>query len=138
SNEALPGAQREVNSIAQNFKGTFYSGSQATEHNFKKEASQFSMIHLATHGISDRATAARSHLLFTHSVEDSIEDNILFAYEISNLHLPADLVVLSGCETGYGSVTKGEGVMSSGRNFIYAGSKSVLLTLWKISDETSA
>ena len=136
--QALPGTQKEIDGIARYFDGKAYRGAQATELNFKKEAGTYAIIHLATHGRADNEMPGRSHLLFTRQGSDTTEDNTLYAYEIANLSLQADLVVLSGCETGYGIITRGEGIMSLGRSFIHAGSKSVLTSLWKIDDDASA
>jgi LPXTG-motif cell wall-anchored protein len=68
--------------------------------------------------------------------EDSsqTEDNFLRAYEIAQLDLNADLVVLSACETGYGKFQQGEGVMSLAHSFAYAGASSVLMSLWQVND----
>ena len=68
----------------------------------------------------------------------SVEDGFLSAYEIVNLKLNAELVTLSACETALGKEVKGEGLMSLVRAFMYAGSQSVLATLWKVDDESSA
>lgn len=136
--QALPGTQKEIDLIARHFEGKLYRGAQATEVNFKKEAGAYPIIHLATHGRADNEMPGRSHLLFTDQTADSTEDNTLYAYEIANLSLQADLVVLSGCETGYGSIARGEGIMSLGRSFIHAGSRSVLTSLWKVDDDASA
>jgi CHAT domain-containing protein len=66
------------------------------------------------------------------------EDGVLSAYEIFNLKLKADLVVLSACETGLGKEVKGEGLMSLTRAFMYAGTPSVVVSLWNVNDESAA
>ena len=63
---------------------------------------------------------------------------MLSAYEIFNLKLRADLVVLSACETGLGKEVKGEGLMSLTRAFMYAGTPSVVVSLWNVNDESAA
>lgn len=133
----LPGTLQEIKDIASFFDGKFYIGSEANETNFKKEAGPYALIHLATHGVSDNEFPLRSNLKFSKENTGHSEDGILYAYEISNLTLQADLVVLSACESGYGKLTKGEGIMSLGRNFIHAGSRSVIISLWKIEDKAS-
>ncbi len=67
----------------------------------------------------------------------TIEDGWLSAYEIFNLKLKANLVVLSACETGLGKEVKGEGLMSLTRAFMYAGAPSVVVSLWKVNDAAS-
>ena len=62
---------------------------------------------------------------------------MLNTYELANLHLNADLVVLSACNTGFGEINKGEGIIGLSRGFFQAGCKSLLATLWAVSDNTS-
>ena len=66
------------------------------------------------------------------------QDGFLWAHEVYNLRLPAELVVLSGCRTGLGKEIKGEGLVGLTRGFMYAGSARVLVSLWDVSDEASA
>ncbi|HEY2933255.1 MAG TPA: tetratricopeptide repeat protein [Acidobacteriota bacterium] len=66
------------------------------------------------------------------------EDGLLQAYEIFDLKLNADLVVLSACETGLGKEVKGEGLLGLTRAFLYAGAQSVMVSLWKVSDRSTA
>ena len=69
---------------------------------------------------------------------DSIENNFLQAYEISKMKLKADLVVLSACETGYGKFETGNGIASLARAFMYAGTSSLVVSLWQVSDFATA
>ena len=76
-----------------------------------------------------------SGLLFSETIPDtSSEDNFLHAYEIYNLDLNADLVILSACNTGAGAIQKGEGVMSLARAFAYAGCPNTVMALWQADD----
>ena len=59
-------------------------------------------------------------------------------HEVFNLDLPADLVVLSACETGLGKEIKGEGLVGLTRGFMYAGANKVLVSLWKVDDAATA
>jgi CHAT domain-containing protein len=66
------------------------------------------------------------------------DDRTLNTYEIYNLKLKSDMVVLSGCNTGSGKLQKGEGVMSLARGFFYAGCPSIIMTLWNVEDIASS
>jgi CHAT domain-containing protein len=70
--------------------------------------------------------------------KDTVEDGLLQVYEIFDLKLNADLVVLSACETGLGKEVKGEGLIGLTRAFLYAGTPSVVVSLWKVSDRSTA
>ncbi|GAA4277240.1 hypothetical protein GCM10022259_19640 [Aquimarina mytili] len=136
SNIDLPGTRKEINAIANIVDGKYYYGDQAIETNFKNNAARYNMIHLALHGEVDHKHPENSKLYFT-KIKDSIEDNILYGHELFALEIPAELTVLSACNTGSGKIAKGEGIMSLGNAFQYAGTKSLLLTSWEVYDETT-
>jgi CHAT domain-containing protein len=109
-------------------------GPDATETAFKKEPlGQFRIIHIAAHGIASAQFPDRAALVLG---EDSTkrDDGLLQAREIRNLHLNADLVTLSACDTGTGRLQGEEGIASLERAFFYAGARSVLASLWTTSD----
>jgi len=132
----LPGTREEIKAISDIIDGQYYFGSQAVERNFKKNANQYNILHLALHGDVDNDNPENSKLYFTKT-KDSLEDNLLYSHELFALNIPADLTVLSACNTGTGKIAKGEGIMSLGNAFQYAGSKSLLLSSWEISDQTT-
>lgn len=132
----LDGAKEEVTLLKKRYSGHFAIGESATEKTFKTFAEESQIIHLAMHGLVDNTVPMRSGLIFTEDSNPKT-DNILFAYEISSLDLDADLVVLSACSTGDGLYRNGEGVMSLGRSFMYAGASSLLTTLWQINDQAT-
>ncbi|MBQ4820659.1 CHAT domain-containing tetratricopeptide repeat protein [Aquimarina sp. MMG016] len=136
SKSDLPGAREEIKAISSIVEGTYFYGDTAIESNFKKNANRYTFLHLAVHGELDDKNPENSKLYFTQ-VQDSIQDNYLYNQEIYNLSIPAELAVLSACNTGAGKISKGEGVMSLGRAFQYAGTKSLVLTNWEVSDETT-
>jgi len=131
--QPLPGAKKEVDMMSQHLFGEFYNGLTANEETFKKNAHHYGIIHLAMHGVLDNKNPILSSLVFSED-SSATEDNFLRAYEIAQLDLNADLVVLSACETGYGKFTQGEGVMSLAHSFSYAGASSVLMSLWQVND----
>ncbi|WP_109434200.1 tetratricopeptide repeat protein [Aquimarina sp. AU119] len=132
----LPGTREEIKAISDIIDGQYYFGSQAIETNFKKNAGQYNILHLALHGDVDNERPENSKLYFTKS-KDTIEDNLLYSHELFALDIPAELTVLSACNTGTGKIAKGEGIMSLGSAFQYAGTKSLLLTRWEVSDQTT-
>jgi CHAT domain-containing protein len=69
---------------------------------------------------------------------DTVEDGLLQVYEIFNLKLDADLVVLSACRTGLGQEVKGEGLVGLTRAFMYAGAPSLVVSLWEVADQSTA
>jgi CHAT domain-containing protein len=132
----LEGAKNEVYFLEQTYKGQFWMEALATEANFKNSSENYAVVHLALHGLVNNRMPMKSGLVFTED-GDTIEDNLLFAYELSNLNLNTNLLVLSACSTGDGSYQKGEGVLSLGRGFMYAGASSILTTLWQINDQST-
>ncbi|WP_298319739.1 CHAT domain-containing protein [uncultured Aquimarina sp.] len=132
----LPGTREEIKAIANIVDGQYFYGSEATEENFKKHAGDYNILHLALHGDVDNERPENSRLYFTKS-KDTVEDNYLYSHELFALDIPAELTVLSACNTGTGKIAKGEGIMSLGNAFQYAGTKSLLLTNWEVSDETT-
>ncbi|MCK4287845.1 MAG: CHAT domain-containing protein, partial [Bacteroidales bacterium] len=107
----------------------------ATELNFKTFANNFDVLHFAMHTIIDDENPMHSKMVFTLD-NDSVEDGCLNTYEIYNLDLNARLAVLSACNTGFGKLSKGEGIMSLARGFLYSGVQSIIMTLWKIEDKS--
>ncbi|AFY33799.1 CHAT domain-containing tetratricopeptide repeat protein [Calothrix sp. PCC 7507] len=104
------------------------------------ELQQFQIVHFATHGILNSTHPELSGIvlsLFDHQGQP--QNGFLRLHDVFNLNLPAELVVLSACETGLGEEVKGEGLVGLTRGFMYAGSPRVLVSLWSVSDEgTSA
>ncbi len=114
-----------------------YFSDQATETAFKEEASNYRLIHLATHSFVNRADSELSGVAFFQAKGEA-EDGILYLPEIYPLELNADLVVLSSCESGKGDFAPGEGMLSLTRAFQVAGAKNVLSTLWNVYDRYAA
>jgi CHAT domain-containing protein/Tfp pilus assembly protein PilF len=133
----LPHIREELEAIQQVFKGSFFYEKEATKEMFREESGQYGIVHLATHSVMDEHTPSNSRIYFA-PVSGLADEHVLYAYEIANLSLDADLVVLSACETGSGKLARGEGVMSIGRSFLYAGSNSVLMNLWRSEDKANA
>jgi CHAT domain-containing protein/Tfp pilus assembly protein PilF len=126
----------EVELINSIFRGTVFAGNQATKFNFLSEAPNYKIIHLATHGKSNDKAEDFSYLAFSRQA-DSLNHDLVYTRDLYNLKLNADMVVLSACETGLGKLQKGEGVVSLARGFSYAGTKSIVTSLWSVNDRAT-
>lgn len=133
---SLVGSYNEVVRANELFGGETFLHQEATENNFKKSGSA-RILHLAMHAQIDDREPMRSKLIFSNEL-DSIEDGNLYASEIYNLNLYSNLTVLSSCNTGYGKLIKGEGVMNLSRAFQYAGSPAIVMSLWQATDASTS
>src|SRR5213078_3416711 len=101
--------------------------------------SQYRYVHFATHGLLDSERPGLSSLVLSMVDEKGQPQNgFLRANDIYNLRLPAELVVLSACQTGLGKEIKGEGLVGLTRGFMYAGAARVMASLWKVDDRATA
>jgi len=102
--------------------------------------STYRIVHFATHGVLDTAHPELSRIVLTQVDERGRPrgDGSLRAHEIYRLSLPADLVVLSACRTALGPQIRGEGLVGLTRGFLYAGARSVLVSLWEVDDRATA
>jgi len=133
---------KEIENIASFFKAEssdIYLRNKATEENLKQknDLDKFNYIHFATHGFINEDKPDLSSLVLT-SGKNSGEDGFLQAAEIFKLKLNPELVVLSACQTGLGKLVRGEGIVGLTRAFMYAGAPSVLVSLWSVSDMSTA
>lgn len=119
-------------------KTAVYLGKDADESTFKKVNIQnFGIIHLATHGFVNHGRANLAGVAFARN-PSSEEDGILYMDEIFSLHNRANLICLSACETGRGILQTGEGLIGLTRAFIYSGAQNLVVSLWKVEDESTA
>ena len=91
-------------------------------------------VHLACHGLVDPERPTLSSLALTRAGED---DGFLTCLEVLRMEIPADLAVLSACETARGKIVKGEGILGLTRAFMYAGSPRVICSLWRVPDQAT-
>jgi CHAT domain-containing protein/TPR repeat protein len=135
--DTLAGAAGEIASIYRRFHGREYLGEQATETNFKSVIQQPFILHMAMHSMADPDNSRYSFFMFDTKT-DTVEDGKLYNYEIGINRIKSPMVVLSACNTGTGTLSHGEGIMSLARGFFLAGALSVVKTFWDVNDETSA
>lgn len=103
------------------------------------ELKQYRYVHFATHGFLDSERPGLSALVLSMvDAEGKAKNGFLRANDIYNLKLPAELVVLSACQTGLGKEIKGEGLVGLTRGFMYAGAARVVVSLWNVNDKATA
>jgi len=139
--EPLPHTRLEVAAIAGAGGGgsAVFLGAEATEERVYVHTPGASRVHFACHGVLDEAKPLESALALAARTGGAAEDGFLEAWEIfDRVRLEADLVVLSACETALGRDAGGEGVVGLTRAFQYAGARSVVASLWRVSDASTA
>lgn len=103
------------------------------------ELHKYRYVHFATHGYIDSEKPALSAVVLSLVNErGEPQDGFLKSQEIYNLNLPAELVVLSACQTGLGKEIKGEGLVGLTRGFMYAGAARIVVSMWNVSDKGTA
>jgi CHAT domain-containing protein/predicted negative regulator of RcsB-dependent stress response len=108
---------------------------EASQGNFRRAAGLFSRIHFATHGKFQAESPLDSGL---YLARDADYDGLLKVSDLYSMQLNADLVTLSACETGLGKIDNGDDVVGLARGFLYAGTRSVVSSLWSVDDKATA
>ena len=129
----LSGAREEARALGD----VVLLGRQASEEGLWKALSgreRWRAVHLACHGLVDAARPLRSSLALTRT---SSSDGELRAMELLRTEIPADLAVLSACDTGLGKSYRGEGAFGLARSFLQAGVPRVVCSLWKVDDDAT-
>lgn len=134
----LPYANAEAASIQRIVAGdvkTLLGADASKKKVLQYPLTSFKTLHFATHAISHHSQPMLSGLVLSNL---SSNKNLLLAPEIGRLNLDAELIVLSGCETGIGQLIKGEGLQGLSRAFFEAGAKRVIASLWSVQDDATA
>ena len=141
--ERLPFTRREANEIISLIPST--RGTKVLDFNASRETvnsgllAQYRIVHFATHArANDEYPELSGLVLSLVNEKGQVQDGLLQLHEIYNLNLPADLVVLSACETGLGRKVRGEGLIGLTRGFFYAGAKRVVASAWQVNDESTS
>ncbi|MEL6841609.1 MAG: CHAT domain-containing protein, partial [Bacteroidota bacterium] len=137
--------QGEAQVVSELWGGKALLGEAASLQTFRAESGRYQILHLATHGKINEQAPGESFLAF-YGETDTFrfaqrsypQLTALYLEDIYALPCRADLVVLSACETGIGKLYEGEGIASLARAFVNVGARSVLNTLWSVSDEGSS
>ena len=139
----LPFSRREAETIvakvgnARSLKALDFTASRETVFNAKLD--QYRIIHFATHGLLNSQHPSLSGIVLSlYDEQGRPIDGFLRAHEIYNLKLNAELVVLSACRTALGREIRGEGLVGLTRGFMYAGTPSVVASLWDVRDQATS
>ena len=139
----LPGSRQEAEAIMSvtpagaGMMALDFMASRATA--TSPELGQYRIVHFATHGLLNSEHPELSGLVLSLVNEQGQpQDGFLRLHDIYNLNLPADLVVLSACNSGLGKEIRGEGLVGIVRGFMYAGAARVIASLWKVEDDATA
>jgi CHAT domain-containing protein len=133
----LPYAVLEAEDAVDQCGGKAYLEQEATEDTYKREANKYEIIHLAMHTLVDDIHPTFSKMIFSLS-QGRTDDGMLNTYEVYNTPLKAMMVVLSSCNTGTGKLVSGEGILSLARGFLYAGSRSAVMSMWAVEDMSAS
>ena len=135
---SLPDAEREVDAVARLYRHpVVLKGGEATEARAKALLGEAAVIHFATHGIVDDRNAMYSRLALATG-QSQAEDGWLESWEIARMHLNADVVVLSACETAAASTYTGEGAIGMTWSFFLAGARSAVASQWNVASASTA
>ena len=105
----------------------------------KADLSKYRVLHFATHGLLNTSNPELSGLVFSlYDKDGKSREGFLGLNDIFNLNLSSDMVVLSACQTALGKDVRGEGLIGLSRGFLYAGSKRIVASLWKVDDSATA
>ena len=127
----IAGATQEAMELSQYFDGNLFQGEKATKGDFLQRTTDFKIYHFAMHALLDESDPLNSSLVFQNGEH-------LRYHELYRLHFPAEMVVLSACNTGMGKLESGEGLMSLSRALTYSGVRSAVYSLWEVPDEETA
>jgi tetratricopeptide (TPR) repeat protein len=136
--DALVASEAEARMIGARTPSTVLTGRDASESRLRREVpteARWRAIHFACHGLIDPEHPKWSALALTADAEN---DGFLTALDVFRLRMPADLVTLSGCETGKGRVVRGEGVVGLTGAFLFAGAPRVVVSLWEVDDDATS
>ncbi len=128
---------KEIQQTASLFDGVHYLGDKATESIFKSQKATKGLLHLAMHASVNETFPMESYMSFAAD-SSSQEDGRLHVYEIAEMTIDKDLVVLSACETNVGDQMLGEGVLGIARAFQIASCPNLVMSHWLVDDQSAS
>lgn len=137
----LPETEAEVKTLEKlygNARSKIYTGVEASEDRLKAEAANYRILHLATHSVLNNSSPMYSQVVLSQAKSPSKEDGFLEAWEIVQMNLHSDLVVLSACETARGRLSAGEGMIGLTWAFFVAGSSATLVSQWQVDESSTS
>lgn len=134
---SISGMKEMADKVQKMLGGKVFHGDEANEPEFVKTAPSCRVLLLAMHGFVHEAEPTLSRLLFGNPQKNGTPDNVLYTNELQITYLPADLVVLNACYSGYGKLQRGEGVYSVTRALTSAGVPATLMSVWKLHGASS-
>ncbi|PYT01151.1 MAG: hypothetical protein DMF63_04165 [Acidobacteria bacterium] len=138
--EPIPDAERLVNELGKMYgarRSKVYTGANAREATAKLEAPKYRIVQFATHGILNDVSPMYSHLVMAQDEKDPNEDGLLEAWELKDLDLKADMVILSACDTARGRVSAGEGMIGMTWAAFIAGAPTTVASQWKVESSST-
>jgi len=125
-----PRVDFEVSALRNIFpEATVLVGERANRQSFYREAQRASFVHIATH-----ATYRQDNPMFSSF---KLADSYVTAFDLFSMNCQANLVTLSGCQSGLGQIAQSDDLLGLTRGFLYAGVRSLLMSLWTVNDEST-
>lgn len=133
----IAGMKAMVKNVKDLLGGEIFEDGAANEPTFTKIAPRCRVLLMAMHGFVHDQEPTLSRLLFGNPQKSGSPDNVLYTNELQITYLPADLVVLNACYSGFGKIQRGEGVYSVTRALTSAGVPATLMSIWKLHGASS-
>lgn len=138
--EPLPESERLVVELGKMYgpvRSRIYTGDRANEETAKSESPRFRIVQFATHGILNGVSPMYSYLVLAQNGSSTAEDGLIEAWEMKELNLRADVVILSACETARGRISNGEGVIGMTWALFIAGTPTTVASQWKVEPSST-
>jgi len=133
-----PYTQSLVKKMQDKLGGEVFVDNGSTQSSFKENADNKRIVHIGTHAEFNNEKPELSRLIFSKNTDSSADNNSLFLYDIYKCNINTDLTILTACESGKPGYQDGEGMISLAHAFNYAGSKSILTSLWPVDEQSAS